>query len=164
MIDMEIFKIVIEFPIYEVSNHGNIRKALTRQTIKPHTGKTGYIYVSLRYKKRTFNRYVHRLVGKAHIYNKDNKPQINHIDGVKSNNNVSNLEWVTCSENHKHAYRLGLMSSGEKHPHAKLKNKDIPIIRKMIDDGIKKEYIGEIFGVGWRHIYKIQNGEIWLNP
>lgn len=52
--------------------------------------------------------YIHRLVATTFIPNPNNKPEVNHIDGNKENNNVTNLEWVTKSENGFHAYRIGL--------------------------------------------------------
>ena len=51
---------------------------------------------------------VHRLIAQAFIPNPQNKPEVNHIDGYKLNNDLGNLEWVTTSENHRHAFRIGL--------------------------------------------------------
>lgn len=64
-------------------------------------------YLAVRLSGKTY--YVHRLVAQAFIQNPDSKPQVNHIDGDKKNNNVWNLEWVTDKENVIHAYNTGLI-------------------------------------------------------
>lgn len=75
-------------------------------------------------------RLVHRLVAKAFLEKPDGKDFVNHIDGVKQNNNASNLEWCTRSENMKHAYRHGLKSqSGTKNSRAKLDESEVEYIR-----------------------------------
>lgn len=68
----------------------------------------GYLVVMLYGSKSRTTCKVHRLVAKAFISNPENKPEVNHIDGDKSNNYVDNLEWVTGSENKAHAYSIGL--------------------------------------------------------
>lgn len=69
--------------------------------------KGGYYCVGLsKGKTKTFR--VHQLVAKAFIPNPENKPYVNHIDGNKVNNSVSNLEWCTCSENNLHNHKIGL--------------------------------------------------------
>jgi len=107
---------------YEVSNTGLIRSIRTNhgkyqeRIIKPfiRSNTCEYQYVNLTVKDYTSKEAVHRAVAKAFIGNTSNKPMVNHIDGNKLNNNVWNLEWATCSENHKHAYKIGLKSK-EKH-------------------------------------------------
>lgn len=68
----------------------------------------GYQQVCLMVDKKRNPMYVHRLVAMAYIENPYNKPQVNHINGIKHDNRVDNLEWVTCSENIKHAFDTGL--------------------------------------------------------
>ncbi len=102
---------------YQVSNYGNI-KALSRKVntkgcsvriIKERILKIykGYRYQVV-YLGRRNSKSVHKLVALAFVPNPHNKPQINHIDGNKQNNNADNLEWCTQSENQLHAYKIGL--------------------------------------------------------
>ena len=87
---------------YEVSDMGNIRIAKSHIPIKLQASWAGYIRVSL-WKNGNQKKYsVHRLVAEAFIPNPKGKPQVNHIDENKANNNVSNLQWVTNLENMRH--------------------------------------------------------------
>lgn len=106
---------------YQVSNYGNV-KSLDR-VIKEKTGKTqtlkgrilkprinpgGYYYVGLGKNGTRATFAIHQLVARAFIPNPNKKRTINHINGNKLSNSVSNLEWSTYSENLEHAYKTGL--------------------------------------------------------
>lgn len=98
----EIWKIIEEAPSYEISSEGNVRNKTNGRILHPQAfGATGYKQVSLKIKdtNKFQKRYIHRLVAQAFIDNPENKREVNHIDGNKLNNNLSNLEWVTSSEN-----------------------------------------------------------------
>lgn len=93
---------------YSVSRDGEVfgPRGRLKQKIKAE----GYKWITLRYNGKVRNLYIHRLVAEAFIPNPENKPQVNHIDGDKSNNRVSNLEWADASENGIHKfYILGKM-------------------------------------------------------
>jgi hypothetical protein len=92
---------------YKVSASGEVYN-LAGKKLKPGKDGSGYHFVFIYHNKKKKQEKVHRLVAKCFIPNHKNKPQVNHIDGNKDNNHVSNLEWVTQSENMKHAFRLGL--------------------------------------------------------
>ena len=113
--------------LYEVSNKGRI-KSLKRYTnsknefgnikqnhnekiLKNNTMKTGYVMTTLYKEGKPKSFFIHRLVAEAFLENPYLLPQVNHIDGNKSNNYVSNLEYVTNSENQKHAYDTGLKNA-----------------------------------------------------
>lgn len=100
--------------LYQVSNYGNIKRLGNNKTKKEKILKQkidgGYLRVGLSKNNKQKYYLVHRLVAQAFIPNPDGKEQVNHINGIKSDNNVSNLEWVTCSENMIHAFRTGLHS------------------------------------------------------
>lgn len=99
------------YPKYEVSSDGRVRNKETRCTLSPALRKDDYLQVSLFYDggKRTSQK-IHRLVAETFIPNPDNKPEVNHLDHEKTNNNVSNLNWATRSENLKDSYGKGINS------------------------------------------------------
>jgi hypothetical protein len=123
---------------YQVSNRGDVR-SLNRTVgtgIKQNVKgvdmslrlHNGYLDVLLSKNGATRRRTVHRLVAEAFIPKKKGKEFVNHIDGVKSNNNVENLEWVSRSGNMRHAFSNGLMKN--------LSNKNVPILISKDGDSL----------------------------
>lgn len=92
---------------YSVSDIGEIRNDNTGYILKPAI-QQGYAHIIIYIDTRPKRVKIHRLVATAFIPNPENKPYVNHIDGIRSNNVVSNLEWVTASENTRHAVNTGL--------------------------------------------------------
>lgn len=92
--------------LYSVTNTGKIvsknylNKGITKE-LKPQDNGNGYLYVVLQKDKKRFKKYVHRIVANAFIG--FSKLEVNHKDLNKKNNNIKNLEYVTKSENHRHA-------------------------------------------------------------
>ena len=90
--------------LYEVSNFGEVWSWITNKMLKPGPTTAGYLTVALRREGRSYTRYVHDLVARAFIPNPKRKRTVNHKKLPLSNNRKTNLEWMTYSENHKHAY------------------------------------------------------------
>ena len=100
--------------LYEISDFGEVRSLQKRNhgnLVKKRIDRAGYYSVRLSSKGKNKSYFVHRLVALHFIPNPSLKPQVNHISGDKLDNRVSNLEWVTHSENMKHAYATGLLGS-----------------------------------------------------
>lgn len=118
-LDGEEWKTISNFKNYEISNFGRIKshnylgKGATR-LLSPSFDKKGYLRIALRKDGKSHVKKVHRLVAEAFIPNDEKKPEVNHKDGDKKNNNVNNLEWVTTHENSKHAYSSGLKENNKK--------------------------------------------------
>lgn len=105
---MEIYKQLDNYQNYEISNFGNILNKKTGHILSKGSEKHRYQYVSLVDNDgKNKSESLHLLVAKTFIQNPENKPQVNHIDRNKKNNNVNNLEWVTESENQQHVVKTG---------------------------------------------------------
>lgn len=101
--------------LYQVSNFGDVKSLNYNHTgsakiLAKKKHKSGYITVMLCKDGEHKNKSVHILVATAFIENRENSPCVNHIDGDKSNNTACNLEWVTYSQNTRHAIKFGLRS------------------------------------------------------
>lgn len=108
------------------------------------------------------NIFVHRIVASALISNPLSKPQVNHIDGNKLNNIISNLEWVTPSENQIHAYKAGLQNqNGTRNHMAKISENDVVNIRKMYASGMRCSAIAKIYGTGKSNIWSVATRKTW---
>lgn len=120
---MVIYSSIKGYNDYIIDSDGNIFNLKLNRLIVPNISKKGYYSVTLN--NNSLRKYfkVHRLVALTFIPNHNNKPQVNHIDGNKSNNNVSNLEWVTGSENVIHAIKSGLRDKA--HEKARIDNQKL---------------------------------------
>jgi len=154
--------------LYRVGNHGHIESCWTGkwERLKPKLDTHGYHHVDLYLDgKRTAQR-IHRLVAQAFLPNPEEKPEINHKDGNKINNAVTNLEWATSSENNMHAFRvLGRQTPrGEQHGSAKLTADDVKQIRRLYATGnYTQQELGNTFGVRQGEVSHIVRRKNWVH-
>lgn len=151
---------------YQVSNLGKLRSLdriiQTVNGVRKLRGKLlqtntlagrGYIYVSL---SRTTKEYLHRLVAKTFVDNPENKPEVNHKDSNKLNNNASNLEWVTPSEHALYGYHI----EGKSTPR-KIDLDSVDQIRELLDQKVKQSEVAAQFGITQSNVSLINLGKIW---
>lgn len=133
--------------------------------------RNGYETTNLRkYRSKSESFSVHRLVANHFLENPEKKPQVNHIDGNKLNNNISNLEWVTAKENHTHAIENGLACSvGERNKSSKvdwaivLTIRTIPYSKSATNHNknLKNSHISALYGITYSSIWRIRKGLSW---
>ena len=126
------------FP-YSVSDDGKVRNDRTGHILKPALANSGYYRVKLCYQGEEINRFVHRLVAIAFVPNPSQKPEVNHIDGNKTNNNACNLEWVTGAENKRHCREV--LGKVNRHPNTEAAHNACKKRVRCIDTGIEYESI-----------------------
>lgn len=153
---------------YQISDLGNvkslsrkdsIRHNLKEKVLKFGLGRSGYYSVNLCKNSNVKQFQVHRLVAQTFILNPDNKPEVNHKNGVKINNRVENLEWVTSKENSKHAdIILNINRRGENYGNVVLKEVNVIQIR---NSNLKQKELAKIFKVSRQHISAIKLKKVW---
>lgn len=164
---MEIWKDIEGFEgIYQISSYGRVKsfKKNKQGYILSNKNKTGwYLNIVLTSENSWKSVKIHRLVAEAFIPNPDNKPEINHVDGNKQNNRADNLEWVTGSENVKHAISMNpdmIKGMNKYNKYSKPKT----VQQFNLDGELMAEYpncklASQITGVCQRNIYSVASQE-----
>ena len=163
---------------YQISNKGRVRSKERKYTVthwnrfktitcertvkskilKERDNGHGYMNVNLHAEDGQKTKYIHNLMAEHFIPNPENKPQVNHKNGIKDDNRLSNLEWSTAQENIDHAWETGLFVSGVDNPRSKLNKSQVLKIREMIDNGVVQRRIAEKFNVCPQTITNIKQG------
>lgn len=163
----------IENSNYYVTEDGNVINNKTQKTLKPII-ISSYYYVSILGKKKS----IHSLLANAYLEKPEDNLEINHKDGNKLNNHISNLEWVSHKENINHAYENNLVDISKRnltalnarnkfkekigrHTAAKLTKEQVLEIKELLKQGIKQEDIAKIYGVSRTPISHINSGKSW---
>lgn len=152
---------------YHVSSLGRLLSLKFKRGSRPgfilsNMGRSGYLYVPLCDGSAKKTKLLHRLVASAFLGPCPVGLQVNHKNGVKSDNRIENLEYVTRSENLRHAWKMGLMVTiGERHSQAKLKNEEVLEIKKRILEGEMQSKIASDFNVSKALICCIKSGKRW---
>jgi len=172
-VEEEIWKDIIGYEgIYQVSSHGRIKRikpgkgAVVGRILKICPDTNGYAQLNLYNEGEINHVQVHRLVAQAFLTCPSGNHQVNHKNGDPLDNRVSNLEWVTPSQNLKHAYRvLGRNTGGahgEKAPSAKLTANQVRKIRSLYASGkYTLTILGEMFGVTFQAIHYCVQRKTW---
>lgn len=160
---------------YQVSNLGTVRsvdravgsvtgKVYYRKgkVLKQLLNEDGYMVVNIARngKDRTIG--VHRAMALAFIPNPENKPMVNHLNAIRTDNRLDNFEWCTNAENVKHSFNLGLSSNkGDKHPRRVLTMEMVRGIRAELESGKSPAEVANIFDIKRRNVYAVRDRQNW---
>ena len=152
---------------YIVTIQGNVYNSENMHKLMPATMPNGYQKVLIYYnsgKRKQVS--IHRLVANAFIPNPNNLPQVNHIDGNKKNNNIDNLEWVTGSENIKHAFNTGLKhaAKGQDCTFAKTTDENVRrICEELVENELTPPQIAKKYSVYRKTVILILQRKQWIH-
>ncbi len=162
--EVEVWKDVVGYEQrYQVSNLGRVYSKITKKILKQNLHTNGYFTIATKIGGRNGKDVcfrVHRLVATAFLPKIENKPLVNHIDGVKTNNNVNNLEWCTAKENTDHAIRTGLLDYSKRNVTYILNEDQISFIKENYKPFCREfgsRSLAKLFGVSKNTIVKHYN-------
>lgn len=148
--------------LYKVCESGEIYSMYTNGFLNGCVDAKGYRNVILSGKcGLQVTRKVHRVVAEHFIPNPENKPQVNHINGIKADNRIENLEWCTAKENVQHSMLLKTYLLGTQRFNAKLNNNDVADIRRLHTEGVAGNKIARIYNVTPGTIRAAVNRKTW---
>lgn len=170
-----------EFLKYEIGSDGsvyslNYNNTGKRNELRQYLDQDGYPYVFFVVNGRRYKRVVHRMVAISFIDNKENKPQVNHLNGIRNDNRVENLEWVTSRENTIHGYKVNGRKTtykqrensrnkfqGSRNPKAKVNEAIVLSIRRLRSKGIPLKDIAARHSISTAQVSAIANNKFWKN-
>jgi hypothetical protein len=170
---MEIWKDIENFVgYYQISSYGNVRsldrevncnfgkRQVLGKLLKPIKNPHGYFHVSLKNGEKKVTAKIHRLVATHFLHKPCEELEVNHKDGRKENNSVSNLEWVTKKRNQEHAYEIGLKRILDKRINSKLTIENAKFIQLNYGRLTCKE-LANLFNVSESTIWHCAKGRTW---
>lgn len=170
MISQEEWRPVKDFPNTQVSNFGRVRSLFRGQQKIRRTriNANGYEVLGLQRGEHKVSKKVHILVAEAFIGIRPKGADVNHIDGAKTNNYADNLEYISRSENLKHAFRLGLATTpfgkrGEASLQSLLTDEIVLDIRERHANGTKRSEIAAKYGISYYTVWDITTRRSWTH-
>lgn len=177
IISVEEWRDIPQMQGYQASSLGEIR-SVSREVLwkfgvrkrkgrilKPYINQRGYPEVRITIGPyRQISQVVHKLIMRAFSDKPFPKAQVNHINGIKTDNRLENLEWCTQSENQLHAWRIGLKRdlTGDKNPNAKIKPDDVKFIRENYSrKSLNQKKLADMFGISQTHVSLILKNKTW---
>ena len=147
---------------YFISNDGKVFNSKTGRVLKNQKNGNGYEKITLTINGIQYQMLIHRLVAELYIPMVEGKNQVNHINGIKHDNRVENLQWCNNSENQIHAHSNGLKPSGNRLWNGKFSKEDLIKIKNLSNNGIKRFLIAKEMNCSKSTISDILNKKRYL--